>query len=661
VAILGHAFWERKFGGDPGVLGKSITLDDRQYTIIGVLQATQLSVLSYPDVYVANGPLVDQHIMERDTRYFFPAGRLKPGMSQAQAQTEMETIASRLAAQYPATNKNMGIRLVGLAEQLTADGRKPLLLLIIASSLIFLLATVNVTTVFLGNTVERGQELGVRLAMGAARSGLGRQLFLQSLMFATMGGALGLLLAKSGLAFFLHRFPAALLRFHETTIDLRVVVVTIGMTAIATLMATLAPALYVFRLKVSGELRGEWSSPALPRYRVLGRGALILFEVSLASALSLVSGLLIRSFYEAEKADLGFNPRHVASFQVNLPPARYKEPARQAAFYKLAVEKLAGLPGMEATSAISGLPLTTQGEVNELDVDGESPLAGEHLLVEDEAILPGFFRTMRLPLLQGRDFTDADHDGTPPVVIVDDLLAAKLWPGSSPLGKRVRMTLRGGGPPLSLEVVGVVRQIKHFGGPEAKVRWMQVYVPQYQDPSPTLSFVVNTTIPEAAVKAAAEKTFHELDKDLPVENFQTMDGYLDTILSGRKVTLLLLSGFAAIGIVLGIVGIYGAVANAVIGRRREIAIRMALGATVRGAILVVTRPGLASTAAGIVTGSAIVIGLTRLISSLLFGVTALDPAVYFLSAAILMALALLASLLPAMRLLRFNIQKILRE
>jgi putative ABC transport system permease protein len=660
AAILNYAFWKRKFGGDPAVLGKSLVLDDQLYSIIGVLQPTQISVLRYPDVWVANGPLVDQHIMERDTRLFFPVARLKANVSQVQAQAEMETIASRLSAQYPATNQEVGIRLVGVVEQLTADGRKPLSLMLVASGLILLLACVNVMVVFLGSTVERGRELALRLALGAARSDLQRQLFVQAVIFAGAGSALGLLLAKLGLALFLQRFPAAVLRFQETTIDLRVILFTVGMALAASLAAIVAPSFYAFHLKINSELKGEWRWLVSPKYRVCGRGALVLFEVSLASALALVSGLLIKSFYEVEKVDLGFNPQQVFSFQINLPATHYQGPAKQAAFYRLALEKLVQLPGMESTSAISGLPLTTQGEVNNLDVDGQSPLSGEHLLVEDESIVPGFFHTMKLPLLQGRDFTDADRDATLPVAIVDDVLAAKLWPGQDPVGKRVRMTDLRKDISRWREVVGVARQIKHFG-PEAKVRWMQVYVPQYQDATPMLSFVINTTLPEAAVKTAVDKAFQELDKDISVENFQTMDRYLDTFRSGRKVTLLLLSSFAAIGIVLGIIGIYGVVSNAVVGRRREIAIRMALGATARGAMVLVTRLGLVATVGGIAAGSAIVIGMTRLISSFLFGVTALDPAVYFLSAAILMVLALMASLLPAMRLLRFNIQDILRE
>jgi predicted permease len=661
VVILNNKFWRRKFGGTPDILGKTLTLDDHQCTVIGVLQPTEINLLSYSDVYVANTPLLTPHIMERDTRWFFPVGRLQPNVSAAQAQAEMETIASRLASEYPATTKDMGVRVESMAENLTAGNRKPLSLLIVASSLIFLLAVVNVMTVFLASTFDRAQELSVRLALGAARATLVRQLLIQALILASVGGTLGLLLAKAGLVYFLHRFPNVAPRFHETTIDLRVVAVTIVMAFSTTLVAALIPAVYALRVNINSELRGEWSSFAPQKYRAWGRGALLLTEVALASGLSLVSGLLIESFYQVEKVDLGFNPHNIFSFQITPPLNRYKEPQRAAALYKAAAEKLASLPGMESVSGISSVPLTNQALVNTLDVDSQSPLFGHQLLVEDESVLPGFFQVMHLPILQGRGFTAADHDGVPPVVIVDDALAAKLWPGQNPLGKRLHMSVMMGETIRWLEVVGVVHEIKHFG-PEHDVKWMQVYVPQYQDPSPTLYFVVNTTIPEGAAKAAAESALHDLDKNLPVEQFETLDSYLDSnYLSGRQVGLLLLSSFAGIAIVLGIIGVYAVVANSVTQRRREVAIRIALGAMPIQTMILVTRLGLLSTLAGIVIGSAIVISLSRLLASLLYGVTALDPVVYIISAVLLIFLAIIASVVPAMRLLRFNIQEILRQ
>jgi putative ABC transport system permease protein len=267
---------------------------------------------------------------------------------------------------------------------------------------------------------------------------------------------------------------------------------------------------------------------------------------------------------------------------------------------------------------------------------------------------------MHIPLLRGRDFTDADREGTPPVIVIDDVLAAKLWPGQNPLGKQIRMAIMRGGTYRWLEIIGVIREIRHFSV-ERKPTWMQVYVPQYQDPTPDVSFVINTTLPEGTVKSAAEKSVHEVDKDLPVESFQTLESYFDNLLSGRKVTMLLLSSFAGIGIVLGIIGIYGVVASSVIRRRKEIAIRMAVGATPSGALVLVTRLGLLATLAGIAIGSVIVISLARVLNSLLYGVSALDPGIYIAAAAIVILLALLASTIPAARLFRLNIQEILRQ
>lgn len=660
VVVLTHAFWQHQFGGDVTILGKTLVFDGRSYIVIGVLQPTHLKLLDYPDVYVANGPLINSHLMERDTWWFFPYGRLKPNVTMSQAQAEMNTIASRLAAQYADTNKNMGVTLESVAENLGSDRRKPLLLLMLASSLIFVLATINVLTLFLAGTVERARELSVRLALGAARSALLRQLFVQALIFAFIGGALGLFLAETGLALFLQRFPDVLLRIQETSFDFRVFGATVGMAFTTTLLATLLPAFYAFRLKINSELNGEWSSYA-PKYWVLARSALILTEVALASGLALVSGLLIKSLYEVEQIDLGFNPHYVFTFQITPPPTRYNEPENQAALYKAAIEKLATLPGMEMASATSGLPLTPQGWTNTLETDSQSPIFGQQLTVEDEAVLPHYFEAMRIPLLQGRDFTDADHEKTQPVAIVDDALAAKLWPGQNPMGKRIRMALIRGAPYRWLEVVGVVREVKHFAGPEGKVQWMQAYVPQYQDTSASISFVVNTTIPEGAAKTAAENAFHALDKDLPVEKFQTVDAYFDAFLTRRKVGLLLLSAFAGVGIVLGMIGIYGVVANATIQRRREIAIRMALGATRSRTMALITGPGLLATAGGIAIGFGVVMSLTRILASMLYGVSALDPTIYALSALILIVFAAIASIIPALHLFRFNIQEILRQ
>lgn len=660
VAILSYAFWQRKFGGDPSVLNKALSLDDVSYKIIGVLQATQIDTLQYPDVWVPNGPMLNQHIMMRDTRWFFPVARLKSGFTVEQARVEMENISVRLAAQYPDTDKDMGIKVLPVSDVLSPSGSKPLLFLLMASSIIYLLAVVNVTVVFLSDLVERRQELSVRLALGSPRSKIVRQLFVHALIFATWGSLLGLLVAKLGLTFFLHNFSSAVPRFQETTIDSKVGLLMFGMAVAATVAGTLVGAIYTSKLNISGELKGDGGWLTKQRFRTLGYGTFIFAEVALASTLTLVSGLLIRSLYEVQKVDLGFSPAQVISFQVNLPPSHYKESLKQIAFFRLAAEKLTEVPGVESISGISGLPLTNQGEINDLEVSGYSPIGIEHIQVEYESILPGFFSTMRVPLAKGREFTEADREGSSPVIIVDNVLAGKLWPNESPLGKRLRMTARAGGDARILEVVGLVQEIKHFG-PETKVRWMQVYVPHYQDPSATFSFVVRTRIPETVVRSAVGKVIQDLDKDLPIENFRSMDFYLDTFFGPRKVSLFLLIAFATTGLGLGVIGIYGLVANAVMRRRREIAIRMAVGASVLSSIALITRLGLIATISGILVGSVIVISLTHILSSFLFGIGILSAAVYLGSAIFIIALAIVASFFPARSLFRFNIQEILRD
>lgn len=658
VVILNHSFWQRKFGADRNIVGRSIALDDQSYTIIGVLQPTQIGILQYPDVWVPNSIFLDQKMQDRESRYYFPVARMKPSVTQTQAETEMETIAAQLAVEYPSSNKDVGVRFVGLVEQLTANGRKPLSFLFTASSLIFALACVNILIIFLSVTAERRKELSIRLALGATRFHLLRQLLGQALVLVCAGSVLGLALSKLGLVFFLRRFPDAVLRFQETTIDYRVIGFMISMAFTVTLLATVLPAWYASRLNTNSELKGESISTTSSRFRSLRQGTLIVFEVTLASALSLTSGLLIKSLYEVAKVDLGFNPHQVMSFQINLPK-RYKD-ADQAVFYKQAIDKLSSLPGISLSSGIESLPLTTQGSVITLQADALSPLSAERPRIEYDSILPGLFKTMKLPLLQGRDFTDADRDSTTPVVIIDDVLASKFWPGQSALGKHLRLIETADKKVPWREVVGVVREVKHFG-PEAKLRFMQVYVPEYQQPTPVLSFVLYTTLPEAAVKTAAEKAIHDLDSGLPLDNFQRMDGLLDKYMASRKVSLLLLSAFASIAILLGAIGIYGVISNSVVRRRRELAIRMALGASRRSAVMLIARLGMLSTLAGILLGAGLIVTLTRVLATFLFGITAFDSTVYVVAIGVIVILSLVATLAPAMTVLSLNPQKILRD
>jgi predicted permease len=648
VAILNNRFWEQHFGSDPNAVGKVLLLDGQEFTIIGVLQTAHINVLDYPDVWVPNGEFVNARVMDRKVRPYFAAARLKAGVTPDQARTELETVASRLAAQYPASNAGIGIKFVGLTDLLTASDRQPVILLFIAAFVIFVLTCSNVVTTMVSWATRRRMELAIRMSLGASRFQVLRQLLLQSLLLVITGGALGLLCAGLLLRVFLYRFPNALIRFRETSIDYRVICFLILLVSIAAMVATLVPNRYASRLDIGSQLKIGHVHSVDAGYRRGRHIFLIAFQISVATSLALLSGLLIKSLYQVVRVDLGFTPHNVYSFQLNLPS--HFSQSDQALFYMRALEKVSRAPGLSRSSAISSLPLTTQGSAvtlqTEMDTQGKNPL-----LVEDEAVLPGFFATLNIPIVRGREFTIADREGTPPVAIVDEVLAAKLWPDQTALGKRIRLVETTDSEAPWREIVGVVRQIRHFG-PESKVRWMQVYVPEYQDPSPVMSFVIDTRLPAAAVKSAAERAVRELDRSVPVDNFQAMDDLLDNYLAGRKVTVLALSAFAGIAIVLAIMGIYSLVANDTINRRREIAIRVALGATLGRVLLIVIRRGLIAAVGGVLLACVIVASLGHITAAFLFDVTPVDSGVFSVTAACIFFLTIAAALVPTNVILR---------
>ena len=437
--------------------------------------------------------------------------------------------------------------------------------------------------------------------------------------------------------------------------------ISLATTLGASLLACVLPSLFTANLNINSELKGDWIWPAVSRHRVAGQSALIVVEVSLAFALTLVSGLLIKSLYNIEQVDLGFNPQRVLSFQVSLPVVRYKEADKINGFYDLAVQNIRNLPGVRAASAASTLPLGRNYHFINLEVEGQpAPAGAQHPFVDSSSVMPGYFETLHSPIISGRDFNQSDRASSLPVAIVDDVLAARMWPGQNPVGKLVRLADEGDQGPPWREVVGVVHQLKHYG-PEQEVPRLQVYVPLFQQPVPAMSFVIDFQTDQGSIVSSVQKAISDLDKDLPLNNVRTMEEMFSSHISKRKIAVLLLGSFAAIGVLLGLIGIYGVVANSIVRMRREIAIRMALGATVRNAIILVTKLGLIGTLAGILIGAGITLGLTRVLAAYLFGVAAFDASIYFLSAVIVFVLALIASLIPAQGLLRFNPQDVLKE
>jgi putative ABC transport system permease protein len=660
VAIISHGLWERRFGSDLAILGKPVVLNDQPYTIIGVAPANNFGLLRYYDIFVPNGLFLNDAMLNRNNRYHAVLAKLKPGVTSEQAGNEMDLVSQRLAQSYPQSDKDMQayVTVVSVAARGSGNSLKYIM---IASSLILLLACVNVVTMFVANAVERRKELSVRLALGAGRAVLLRQFFVQGLIFATIGGLLGLVVAKVCVVFLVNHFPFAVARMDESTIDGSVIFFTLATTLGASLLACILPSLFTANLNINSELKGDWSWPVLAKYRTAGQSALIVIEVSLAFALTLVSGLLLKSLYNIEQVDLGFNPGRVLSFQVSLRSSRYKEGDKIAAFYDLAIQNIRSIPGVRSISAVSTLPLSGNFHFINLEVEGQPPPVGaQHPFVDSPSVMPGYFDTLRSRIIGGRDFNNSDRGNSQPVAIVDDVLAARMWPGENPVGKRVRLADEGDQGPPWREVVGVVHQMRHYG-PEQQVPRLQVYVPLFQQPVPEMAFVIDFQTDQSRLVSAVQKTIAGLDGNIPIDNVRTLEDMFSDHTRKRRVSVLLLGSFAAIGVLLGLIGIYGVVANSIVRMRREIAIRMALGATVRNAIILVTKLGLIGTLAGILVGAGITLALTRILATYLFEVASFDPSIYFLSAAIVFLLALIASLIPAQSLLRFNPQEVLKE
>jgi putative ABC transport system permease protein len=659
TVIISDSLWKRKFGKDRGVVGRSITLDDRLYTIVGV--APPSLAIQKSDFWIPISLFPRPTFLDRKWRDYIVVARLAPGVTEAQARAEMKTIAARLAVQYPDADRWFSAGLVGMVNYWTAAEKKPLLLLFGSSIVVLLLACVNVATVFLAGMAERRAELIVRLALGASRIVLLRQQLVQTMLLALAASLLGLAIARAGIAVVLATSADSVARLDETNIA-GGVLWFVGLLAFAaTVLLGVLPAAYALKLKISSTIREASVGASLSRSGVFGQRVLIVLQISLATSLSLASGLLIKSLYRATKVELGFDPQKIISFRIGLPEARYKEPETIVRYFERLTVGIKEVPGVHAVSAVSALPLSGRFSYILFHTeDGRTDVLGKKPFVDNINVAPGYFATLQVPLLQGRDFMDKDRLDAPAVAIVDDVLARQVWPGESALGKRIRLAVEGDAKPPWLEVVGVVKQVKQYG-PEQEIPRMQVYIPLFQNPWRYMTLAIAFDGGEAGIKTAILKKAYDLDHDIPLYEYLRMDELYAELFGSRKLSLGLMSTFAGISVLLGLVGIYGIVANSVVRGRREHAIRLALGSTFSKAIMVIATPIWVCAAIGMLFGGATALLTGKLLSSFLFGVTPHDPKTYVAALAAVVVLVLLASLVPARKLRSLNPQQILRE
>jgi putative ABC transport system permease protein len=660
VAILSHHLWQRRFGSDPHVLGRTVQLDSQTYTIVGVMPAGFQFPIQPQSIEVWTTFAVDSITAdgskpiaaERGAHYFETIARLKPQVSIQQAQADVETIMAGLARQYPDTNAHRGAVVMPELDRLVGNVRPALLVLFGAVGCVLLIACVNVANLLLGRATSREKEIAIRSALGAGRLRVLRQLLTEAVLLSLLGGALGLLLAIWGTDLLLGLTPENVPRLQAVHVDGAVLGFTMGISLLTGLVFGLLPALHLSKLDLAEPLKESGrSSTDSARSKQL-RSVLVVGEVALALMPLVGSGLLIQSFLRLQRVNPGFNPRHVLTFNLGLPDARYNT-VQQAAFFRQILERVRALPGIRSASAVVPLPLSEDRVRTSFEIEGRPVPKSEEPLTEYCSVASDYFRTMQIPLFEGRDFTEGDDMKALAVVIVNQKFAQRFFPNQNPLGKRIKPGISATeSDRVMREIVGVVGDVKHHGlGVESDP---EVYVPEEQIPFDGMALVLRTDADPRGVTAAVRGEVKSLDKDLPLYDVKPLDQYLSASVAQPRFNTLLLAVFAGVALILAAVGLYGVMSYSVAQRIHEIGIRLALGAQQKDVMKLVVGQGLVLTLGGVVIGLAGALALTRLLTALLFGVSATDPITFGSVTVLLSAVGLAACYLPARRAMRVD-------
>jgi putative ABC transport system permease protein len=648
VAVLSNKLWRQQFGGDQQIIGKTIPLSGNVYTIIGVMPATFASprdnTEAWTPVHVSN-PFSANF---RGVHFLRTYARLAPGVSLEQAPSEMQVVDKNLAAQYPTDNKNRATVLIPLHERIVGESKQSLLVLFAAVSLVLLIACANFANLLLARAAEREREFVIRMALGAGRWRLIRQLLTESVLVSLAGGAIAVLLAIWATSLLVSLQPENLPRVQEIGVDARVLAFTFGVSLLTGIVFGLLPAWSASRGVVGEALKEGGRSATASGARQRLRSTFVVVELAIALILLMGAGLLIKTFWILRSIEPGFNPDHLLTMRVELPEARYTEVDKQTRFRTQALANINSLSGVQA-ALVSELPLSGDSLNHDFVIDGRPPLTpGDEPSLETRSVMGDYFHTMQIPLRQGRDFAPQDFtDKAPLVGIANEAMVKQYFADEDPLGKRVRWARD---PEVHwISIVGVVGDVKHFGLdlPEQPA----LYSP-YTQISPWkrwMSVAARTqSNPEAMIQTVKQQIW-KVDSQLPVTDVKTMNEVSAASFAARRFNMLLLAIFAGLALVLGAVGIYGVMSYAVTQRTQEIGIRMALGARATDVLKLIIKNGLTLTLLGVAIGIGGALALTRLLATLLFGVTPTDKPTLFVVSAVLVLVALLACYVPARR------------
>jgi putative ABC transport system permease protein len=647
VLILSDGLWRRRFGGDRGVIGRGITLSDGPATIVGVMPA---GFRPFGDEQYWRPLQLGDSDREPRGRYIMTIGRLKPGVTLAQAQAEMTGISKGMEKELPAFNTGWTSTVVPLTEQIVGDARQPLLLLLAAVALVLLIACANVANLTLVRAAGRGREIAVRAALGASRVRLAVQWVMESLLLAAGAGLVGVLLAVWSVDFLRSLLGTGVPRLNEIQFDPMVLLAAAGAVVLTGLLVGLPAALGIGKGTVAlRETAGRGhAGPEHTRWRQ----ALVVSQLALALVLLSGAGLLIRSLRELLSVNPGFATAQVLTSDLWTSGQAYNTPVAQIAFFDRVSEEVSALPGVEAVGTVSALPLTGLASATSFYVaDRPQPAAGQSPVADIRMADAGYFGALKIPLKQGRLFEARDRLDAPATVLINETLARELWPGQDPLGARLRIEWTDD-PNATVTVVGVVGDVRH-DGLDGTVRPM-IYYPRSQMPSGFMVLTVRSPEDPAALSASIRRIVRGIDPGVPVNEIATMGARVSRSVADRWYPMLLLGIFAALAAVLALVGIYGVVSYLVLQRTREMGVRVALGASSRDVLTLVLGQGLKLTGVGIALGLVGALAVTRLLRSQLYGVSATDP-VTLVSVALLFTLvAILACLVPARRATRVD-------
>jgi putative ABC transport system permease protein len=641
VIVLSHAFWQKRFGGDPSIVNKTIVLDGKACEVIGVMPADV--VLPQPaDLWAPMNFDVDPGMKQRKAHFLRPIGRLKEGVTLAQAQADTDIIAAQLEQLYPESNTGWNLRLVPLREQLVGGTRATLFILFGAVGLVLLIACANVANLLMVRAAARQREIALRTALGASRFRIARQMITESLLLAIIGGALGALLATWGMQLLIRLSEDSIPRTANVRIDATVLAFTFLISLVTGVLFGLAPALRTVNVNLIDSLKDGLRGAGESALRNRTRSLLVVFESALAVMLLIGAGLLVRSLIALQNVDPGFDPNNVLTLRIDLPRQKYDTPEKTSNFFSQLETRVAGLPGVEAVGFVTELPMS--GQLNDMPFSIEGrPVASmsQGFGADFRRVNQDYFNALRIPLLRGRNFTEQEVRHSAKVILVSQQLVDQVFPNEEPLGKRLVMAM--GGVPF--EIIGVVGDIRHYslGSPALPAMYMPSLEPTRKN------LVIRTQVDPLSIVGGVRKEVQALDPDQPIAAVRTMDDWVTRSTATPRYRTTLLGLFAVLAMILAATGIYGVMSYSVTQRTHEIGVRMAMGARQFDVLKLVVRQGMLLTLVGVALGLAGAFALTRVMSTLLFGVTAKDPFTFGVVAALLIAVAFLACFVPARR------------